>query len=402
MKIKALRLSRSLFLTITNHTFDLNNRFNLINRCLNILIKKFLNLGFKTRYRFWHVVLGFVCFGIFGALMYLITGGFGEHSEKVTAPKDPNANPESGLRALHDFLYYVTLFYFSLNYYYNLVAENKKFVSFLKLSVSIMLVAFAYKTLLYYLFPLVLHNKHPSPFSVYRAMLSHLFPVIFVCFLFAYVTYLWESKKQRRILEAQKLILEAQISQANFNFLKAQINPHFLHNTLNFLYAKSLPYSEELSEGILTLSDIMRYALSQGNQKDGKAPLKDEIEHVNNVIKISQLRYSNQLKVNFEVSGMVNGAKIIPFVLITLVENAFKHGDLKNQDHPIDIKLKVTGNKLYFYCRNKKKSGPTQLSTGIGLENIKKRLELAYGENYKFTVKDESQFYSTELTINQL
>jgi LytS/YehU family sensor histidine kinase len=233
-------------------------------------------------------------------------------------------------------------------------------------------------------------------------MLSSQIPVQIVCFLFAYVTYLWESKKQRRILEAQKLILESQISQANFNFLKAQINPHFLHNTLNFLYAKSLPFSAELSEGILTLSDIMRYALGQGNQKDGKAPLKDEIEHVNNVIKISQLRYSNQLKVNFEVTGVLNGAKIIPFVLITLVENAFKHGDLKNQDYPIDIKLNVTGNRLYFYCSNRKKSGPKQLSTGIGLDNIKKRLELAYGDKYTFTVKDEPEFYTTELTIYEL
>ena len=155
-----------------------------------------------------------------------------------------------------------------------------------------------------------------------------------VTFLFAYITYVRESLKQRRILEAQKLQLETQISQANFNFLKAQINPHFLHNTLNFLYAKSLPYSAELSEGILTLSDIMRYALEPGKSKRWKAPLKDEIEHVNNVIKINQLRYSNQLKVNFEVSGEVDGAMIIPFVLITLVENAFKHGDLKNQESP--------------------------------------------------------------------
>jgi LytS/YehU family sensor histidine kinase len=203
-------------------------------------------------------------------------------------------------------------------------------------------------------------------------------------------------------LEAQKLQLEIEKTQANFNFLKAQINPHFLHNTLNFLYAKSLPYSSELSEGILTLSDIMRYALSQGNEKDGKAPLVDEIEHMRNVIKISQLRFSNKLKVNFEVNGVLNGAMIIPFVLITLVENAFKHGDLKNPDSPIDIKLNVEGNKLYFYCRNKKKTGPKELSTGIGLDNIRNRLDLAYGSHYKFVVKDEAEFYTTELTIDQL
>jgi len=211
-----------------------------------------------------------------------------------------------------------------------------------------------------------------------------------------------DEKKQRKVLEEQKMQLEVEKSQANFNFLKAQINPHFLHNTLNFLYAKSLPYSPELSEGILTLSDIMRYALSEGNAIDGKAPLKDEIEHVRNVIKINQLRFSNNLNVQFDVEGVINGATIIPFVLITLIENAFKHGDLKNTNYPIVARVAVEGHRIYFYCRNKKKTGPKELSTGIGLDNIKKRLDLAYGEKYQLNVKDEADFYTTELIISNL
>jgi LytS/YehU family sensor histidine kinase len=218
--------------------------------------------------------------------------------------------------------------------------------------------------------------------------------------LIAYLTYLRDEKKQQKILEEQKMQLEVQISSANLNFLKAQINPHFLHNTLNFLYAKSLPYSSELSEGILTLSDIMRYALSEGNARDGKAPLKDEIEHVWNVIKINQLRFSNKLNVNFNVIGLVDGITIIPFVLITIVENAFKHGDLKDQGNPIEIELEVDRKHLRFRCRNKKKSGPKELSTGVGLDNIRKRLDLAYGRNYSFDVRNEAEFYTTELTID--
>ncbi len=359
-------------------------------------------MGFKTRYRFWHVLLGFVCLGALAAVFYYFVYYPGTAKNTVQAvPKTPS-RPGSGYRALLTFIYFITFFYFTLNYYYNLIAANKKFISFLKLTGVIILIVFIYNALLFYILPHVLHDIYDSIFQLFRKMIVHMIPMLLFSYLFAYVTVLRESLKQKRVLEAQKLQLETQISQANFNFLKAQINPHFLHNTLNFLYAKSLPYSEELSEGILTLSDIMRYALSKGNQRDGKAPLMDEIEHVNNVIKISQLRYSNQLKVNFEVSGEVNGAMIIPFVLITLVENAFMHGDLKNQDYPIDIKLNVKDNKLYFYCRNKKRSGPKQLSTGIGLENIKKRLDLAYGDNYKFTVKDELEFYTTELNIDKL
>ncbi|MBK7559090.1 MAG: histidine kinase [Chitinophagaceae bacterium] len=223
-----------------------------------------------------------------------------------------------------------------------------------------------------------------------------------VAILLAYLNNLRDEKKERKILEAQKMQLEVDKSQANFKFLKSQINPHFLHNTLNFLYAKSLPYSAELSEGILTLSDIMRYALNETTGADDKAPLKDEIEHVRNVIKINQLRFSNNLNVNFEVNGVLNGTQIIPFVLITIVENAFKHGDLQRPEHPIEIKLSVDHDRLYFYSRNKKKSGPKEISTGLGLDNIRNRLDFAYGSNYKLQIKDEADFYTTELTIDKL
>ncbi|MGZ5222006.1 MAG: sensor histidine kinase, partial [Chitinophagaceae bacterium] len=216
--------------------------------------------------------------------------------------------------------------------------------------------------------------------------------------LLAYLTYLRDEKKHRKVLEEQKMQLEVEKSQANLNFLKAQINPHFLHNTLNFLYAKSLPYSSELSEGILTLSDIMRYALGPA-AKDGKVPLKDEIEHVRNVIKINQLRFSNNLNVKFDVTGVMNGTTTIPFMLITIVENAFKHGDLKSSEHPIEIKLDVSNKNMHFFCRNKKRPGPKEISTGIGLDNIKKQLDLTYGQNYSLDVKDDTDFYTTELTI---
>jgi sensor histidine kinase YesM len=359
-------------------------------------------MKFKIRYRFWHIVLGFVGLGALAAFFYFVV--YHQELPKSTVEQIPKipSRPGSSFRALLTFFYFVVFFYFALNYYYNLIAANKKLISFIRLTVAILLITFIYNALLFYLLPGALHDQYNSPLQLLGKTIVNLIPMILFSYLFAYVTVLRESLKQKRILEAQKLLLEAQVSQANFNFLKAQINPHFLHNTLNFLYAKSLPYSEELSEGILTLSDIMRYALTKGNQKDGKAPLTDEIEHVKNVIKISQLRYSNQLKVNFNVSGDITGAMIIPFVLITLVENAFMHGELKNPDYPITIKVQVEGRRLYFYCRNKKRTGPKQLSTGIGLENIKSRLVLSYGDQFNFNVNNEAEFYTTELTIYEL
>jgi LytS/YehU family sensor histidine kinase len=297
----------------------------------------------------------------------------------------------------------VGYYYYAVNTYYHLIYEKKSTSHYIKYSVIGLIILLVFYTCSLYFIPdqKALKGTLTTPLLVFSFFLSAAFN-IGLALLVAYLTYLRDEKKQRKILEEQKLQLEVEKSQANFNFLKAQINPHFLHNTLNFLYAKSLPYSPELSEGILTLSDIMRYALNEDTTKDGKAPLKDEIEHVRNVIKIQQLRFSNKLNVQFDVEGVINSATIIPFVLITLVENAFKHGDLKMTDDPIVIKVTIKENQLYFYCRNKKKAGPKELSTGIGLENIKKRLELAYGKNYSFNVKDEGEFYTTELIINLL
>ena len=352
----------------------------------------------NKRYAFWRVfwiVAGmYLVIGLIGLLaLYLLP----ESGIKLSMLFNTQHLKHECLSVLIVTVYY----YFTLNIFYSFFIEKKTFFSFLRACIVAVAVIFCYQLLIYKFLPERGYKVAGTGLLLFSFTLYTLF-YLGLGLLIVYLTYLRDEKKQRKILEEQKMELEVEKSQANFNFLKAQINPHFLHNTLNFLYAKSLPYSPELSEGILTLSDIMRYALSEDNSKDGKAPLKDEIEHVCNVIKIQQLRFSNKLNVHFDVEGVLNGATIIPFVLITLVENAFKHGDLKTNEEPIIIKVIVQQNKLYFYCRNKKKKGPKELSTGIGLDNIKKRLELAYGKNYSFTVKDDDDFYLAELTINRL
>lgn len=306
--------------------------------------------------------------------------------------------------------FFVLFYYITLNMFYRLFAGKHKPVQFVKpLVIGFVLLA-AYNALSFYFLKLTkfqlsvsdsrIENELTTGVLVFSFVLSSIF-ISASSLLVAYLTYLRDEKKQRKILEEQKMQLEVEKSQANLNFLKAQINPHFLHNTLNFLYARSLPYSAELSEGILTLSDIMRYALGPAAQ-DGKVMLKDEIEHVRNVIKINQLRFSNNLNVKFDVNGVVNGATIVPFILITIVENAFKHGDLKSTEHPIDIRLDMTNHRLNFFCRNRKKTGPKEISTGIGLDNIRKQLDLTYGRNYSLIIKDEAEFYTTDLTLTDV
>ncbi|NII23742.1 histidine kinase [Pseudoflavitalea sp. X16] len=297
--------------------------------------------------------------------------------------------------------FYTFFYYFAVNHFYHLIANKKGLFHYFTSSILVSFILWGYYLADGYLRPDLQEGAWSPAIALVFFLVCFLLSAV-PCMLIAFIASHGDEKKQRKVLEEQKMQLEVEKSNANLNFLKAQINPHFLHNTLNFLYAKSLPYSPELSEGILTLSDIMRYALSEGNLKNGKAALKDEIEHLRNVIRIHQLRYNNNLHVNFEVNGIVNGTTIIPFVLITIVENAFKHGDLKSTEYPIDIRLTVDDNSLQFYCRNKKKAGPKELSTGIGLDNIKKRLDLAYKDQYTLDIKDEHELYTTQLIIHTL
>lgn len=362
----------------------------------------------NRRYQFWRVFWVVIAVYFFFMIIGMMFASMVPSGENKTYIWERMLEWRHLLGQIVGMVVCVFFFYITLNAYYRYFAEKKGALPFIQTSVLGFIVMAVYQALSFFYFAGEEEIKHQmkgqdlTPGILILSLSFSIFFQVGASILIAYLTYLRDERKQRKILEEQKMQLEVEKSQANFNFLKAQINPHFLHNTLNFLYAKSLPYSSELSEGILTLSDIMRYALSEGNAKDGKAPLKDEIEHVRNVIKINQLRFSNNLNVKFDVEGVVNGAMIIPFVLITLVENAFKHGDLKSMDHPIEVKLVVNDGKLCFSCRNKKKSGPKELSTGIGLENIKKRLDLAYGKNYSLNVKDEADFYTTELSISQL
>lgn len=355
-------------------------------------------INFKRRFAWWKVVATTLGLNI-GFYLVLLT-------LYAVVPElfRKQLNFPEGLYLIDQFISSMVLgnlLYFTLNYYYGFIAEKRSFIHYLFVSVLATIIYVIYLIIERYFFGSLTNNNSTTSTLVFFYTLNSIVLIGFNL-LIAYLFYLRDEKKQRKVLEEQKLQLEIEKIHANYNFLKAQINPHFLHNTLNFLYAKSIPYSPELSEGILTLSEIMRYALGENSVKDGKAALKDEIEHMRNVIKIHQLRFGNSLQVQFDVSGIVNGAVIIPFVLITIVENAFKHGNLKSAEHPIEIKLTIEQNSLFFYCRNKKKTGPKELSTGIGLDNIKKRLDLAYGNRYGLSIKDESDLYTTQLTIHTL
>jgi LytS/YehU family sensor histidine kinase len=232
--------------------------------------------------------------------------------------------------------------------------------------------------------------------------------IYFICLGFGYGFALiaFQSERKRRIIEEQRQKREQHLRKAEKSlletelaFLKFQFNPHFLYNTLNYFYAETSDVSEKVADGILKLSEIMRYSLRES--PDNKVALIEEIHFLENFIDIHQLRFSNRLHIHFQVEGKVEQQRILPLVLISFVENAFKHGSLSDPAAPLVIQLSVCDAHIQFYVRNKKSKQPRKMmSTGLGLANVQRRLALAYPAQHQLSIEEEENFYTCQLRIH--
>jgi two-component system, LytTR family, sensor kinase len=203
-----------------------------------------------------------------------------------------------------------------------------------------------------------------------------------------------ENTQLRNQLQTQAL--EKTLLTTENAYLKSQINPHFLLNTLNFLYNSVSKYSEKIAESVLLLSDIMRYALTNADE-DGKVRLEAEIDHINSFIKLNQARYDERLCIDFLIDGEIDECRIIPLILITLAENVFKYGDLLNESYPARITASVENNNLTFVTQNLKRKKIYYPGYGIGINNIKSRLEMYY--KYELSVEEDENEYKSTLKI---
>lgn len=214
-----------------------------------------------------------------------------------------------------------------------------------------------------------------------------------------------EAKAAQDLAAAQLAAHNAQLRQEvlelEINFLRAQINPHFLYNTLNNFYSEAVTANQpNLAEGLHTLSKIMRYSLetTQGGQL---VPLEMEVAQLKRVIAIHQLRFGGKAHISFKADGPLAHAQMAPLVFVTLLENALKHGDANNADSPIALWLSVDAQRIYFTISNKKAAARAiDDSHGIGLRNIEKRLQAVYGNNYQFGIEDKTDSYQVMLVIN--
>jgi sensor histidine kinase YesM len=191
--------------------------------------------------------------------------------------------------------------------------------------------------------------------------------------------------------------LENQRLSAELAFLKSQINPHFLFNSLNSIYSLAYQKSDTAPEAILKLSEIMRYMLYESN--DNKVDLSKELQYLQNYIDLQKIRFGDMAFVDFRISGEVTNQRIVPLLLIAFIENAFKHGVANDPARPILLLINLNDKQLHFYIENKKHSHNRDASGGIGLNNVKRRLDLLYPGKYNLTIRDVSDTYTCELSL---
>ncbi len=200
---------------------------------------------------------------------------------------------------------------------------------------------------------------------------------------------------QRRMALLEKENLEQQLE-----YLRYQINPHFLMNTLNNIHALVDIDQERAKETIVELSHIMRFALYDGSKTT--VPLRLDIGFLESYIRLMRMRYTDKVTINFDVPQELPQCELPPMIFITFVENAFKHGVSYQQPSFIDIAFTTEGQQLRFTCRNSiapKKSESEQEKGGVGLKNVQRRLDLIYGKRYTLNIENTDHTYNIELII---
>lgn len=290
--------------------------------------------------------------------------------------------------------YFLLLLYFFLNYYWLLprLYFNQQKVVFAIVTIILFFIIFKVPDLF---FPFDAHSlahnnfdKKEPPKELFHFFEGGLFQFIFVFGL----SYLMKINQHfEQVLYEKRL--------AEISYLKAQINPHFLFNTLNSLYALTLEKSDEAPKAVIKLSGIMRYVTTESS-KD-YVSLDHEINYIKDYIDLQKLRLSSSAKVDFSVNGDFNNKQIVPLVLIPFIENAFKYGINPDEDSLVKIKIDIFENELQMTVQNSKVNIDDMIThkSKQGLENTEKRLQVLYPNQHKINVIDNEKMYQVQLKL---
>jgi hypothetical protein len=209
----------------------------------------------------------------------------------------------------------------------------------------------------------------------------------------------WLLKRQSEF-KANRAILEQEKTAAELAFLRSQINPHFLFNTLGFIHSRVYSADPEAAEITTELSHVLRKAFSASEESE--TTLREEMEMVESIYGIMKKRFSGKCYVDFDVDETILEKRIEPLLLMPLAENMFKHGDLRSPSDPGRVSIHVRDDELLIRFENKIMPGDAHDGAGIGLGNTRKRLELVYPNGHSMEIKKDSDRFAVELKIAEI
>ncbi|WP_281987071.1 sensor histidine kinase [Aquimarina aggregata] len=265
--------------------------------------------------------------------------------------------------------------------------------------IPLIFLIFIGNALIHYYADATFHNEEGHEHHRWRTILSSL--VTYLSFSLVFFTVHSVKKMYAKQLELDMVKQEKE--RAELKALKAQVNPHFLFNTLNTIYANTLKKDDKAPDLILKLSNNFRYVLHEGQKE--RVTIYQEIEHLKDYISLQKERLTNKIEVIFSEDIDNPKKQIAPLLLIPFVENAFKYTSvLKGKKHTIKIRLKIQDNDFSFYCENPRLDAQKEIETnweesGIGIKNTQNRLQLLYPDQYKLSIEESEALFKVMLSI---
>jgi hypothetical protein len=303
--------------------------------------------------------------------------------------KDFFSEPRSSREFMNDIL---ILLFFYLNFYLLIpkLYFPKKYVYFI-LAVTVCFLIVAFLPGMIFPFREGGHSPHPGGPGGNRFLFIIGHNLIY---FLAVVFFSLMVKMNSRWKQADKERLKAELS-----YFKAQINPHFLFNTLNTIYSLAIQKADNTPEAVVKLSGMMRYVISDASSD--YVPLEKEISYISDYIELQRIRFGDTVNIDFNPLDLASGPQIAPLILIPFIENAFKFGVNPEKDSFISISIKLSGRELHMRVFNKKVDDrqKNESVSGLGISNARHRLDLLYPDKYRLFIEDKETEYTVDLYI---
>lgn len=324
-------------------------------------------------YWLWHAVLVF-------------------HEKEQNHP-DPAGHLRHVLDTASQILMQMAAVYFIIYYLLPRLVHKEKYIRFfISMVVTILSAALLLTAIQLAYLTTVFHFNHPTGVLVTGiCAIIDLAPIVIMFVVIVLIHYFYTKDKTNKLIEKERL-------ESELNFLKAQINPHFLFNALNSIYVLMKEDVKLAETTLLRFSSLLRYQLYECNLNT--TSLESEVEFLKNFIALEKVRTGENLDIRFHVPEHIPYLQMTPFILIPFVENAFKHvSHFKSEPNSILILIEINGQQLTLNVQNTFDHQLNQNGNGIGLQNVKRRLELLYPNAHTLNISQDEKFYIVDLTL---